>query len=176
MWLTAMVILALFSTAASPVSGLPQTSSRTATLPDSPCDLLTPTQMAVIAGVEVTAVQRVPSIAKIVRAQQDNREPGPGTICRYETRSDFGAITIAVLPRSERATAKYWADRSRYFETYRGSAQSISRLGMDAWLAGEVRLHVLIRQDEYFTVMTQMYQRQSRELLVTIARAVLDRF
>jgi hypothetical protein len=142
-------------------------------LPNNPCDMLNPAQVSAITGLEVTSAQRVPSIDKIVRAQSENREPGPGTICSYETRSDFGAIMIAVPAREDRRAAEYWETRARYFETFPGSARSIGHLGMDAWLSGGTTLHVLVRGDEYFTLSTQMYQPRSREHLVNIAQVLL---
>jgi hypothetical protein len=144
-------------------------------LPDNPCEVLTRAEMSTITGLDVTAVRREPSISKMVRAQRENRKAGPGAICSYETRSGFGAITISVPPRAERTNASYWAFRAKYFEIYRGSAQVISGLGRDAWLAGGADLHVLVQQDEYFVLSTQLHQRQSRELLVKIAKAIVDR-
>ena len=46
---------------------------------------------------------------------------------------------------------------------------------MDAWLAGGVSLNLLVREDEYLMLSTQVYQRQSRDLLVEVARAVARR-
>ena len=147
---------------------------QSSSLPDNPCEVLNPAQVSAIAGVEVTSVNRVPSLAKIVHAQKENREPGPGTICSYETRSDFGAILIAVPARADRRTAEYWETRAKYFETFPGAAQPVAGLGMDAWLSGGTSLHVLVREDEYFTISTQMHQPRSRDLLVDIAKAVLS--
>jgi hypothetical protein len=148
--------------------------ARLASLPDNPCELLNPVQVSAVTDLQVTSAKRVPSIAKIVAAQRENREPDPGTICSYETLSDFGAIMIAVPTRADRRAAEYWKTRAKYFETYPGSAQFVAGLGIDAWLAGGATLHVLVREDEYFALSTQMYQPRSRELLVNIARVVLD--
>jgi hypothetical protein len=144
-----------------------------ASLPDNPCELISPAQVSAISGLEVNSVKRVPSIAKIDSAQIENREPGPGTICVYVTRSEFGDIMIAVTPRTERSAAKYWEARAKYFETFPGSAEDVADLGMDAWLSGGTGLSVLVRGDEYFGLLTQMYQPRSRELLVKIAHGVL---
>lgn len=148
--------------------------ARLASLPDNPCEVLNPAQVSAITGFEVTSARRVPSISKVVHAQRENLEPGPGTICSYETRSDFGAITIAVPARADRRAAVYWEIRARYFETFPGAALPVAGLGRDAWVAGGNTLHVLVGEDEYFTISTQMYQPQSRELLVNIARVVLE--
>lgn len=146
-----------------------------ASLPENPCAVLTLEQVAAATGVDVTRMQRVPGIPKIVQAQREQREPGAGSICTYETRSDFGEINIHVPPRTERRTASYWEAREKYFRSFPGSAQTIPSLGADAWLAGGASLHVLARDDEYYTVSTQMYQRRSRELVIALARAILGR-
>jgi hypothetical protein len=154
-----------YSNASKPV----QVSS----LPDNPCEVLNPAQVSAITGFAVTSAKRVPSIEKIVAAQSENREPSPGTICSYETRSAFGAIMIAVPARTGRSAAKYWETRAKYFETFSRSAQAVADLGMDAWLSGGTSLHVLVRGDDYFTLSTQMYQPRSRDLLVKIAKVML---
>jgi hypothetical protein len=139
------VTLTLLSGKALPASKVfGQNVAQVVRLPDNPCEVLTRPEMSTITGLDVTAVRREPSIAKIVQAQRDNRKAGPGAICSYETRSEFGAITISVPTRAERTNVSYWADRSRYFETFRGAAQFIPGLGMDAWLAGGADLHVLV--------------------------------
>jgi hypothetical protein len=156
--------------------GLLQPASRLATLPDNPCGLFTPRQLSTITRLNVTTAERTRSLTKVVEAQRQNRDSGPGTICVYDTRSAFAAIDVYIPPHATRATEKYWAVRTQYFQTYRGSAQPIPHVGVDAWLAGGAALHVLIRENEYFIVSTQMYQPQSRELLIRIAVAVLARF
>ena len=148
--------------------------ARQTSLPEDPCGLLNQTRLSAITGLEVTAARRVPSIAKIVQAQDENREPDPGTICSYETRSDFGAILIVIPTKADRRAAAYWENRESYFKTYPGSAQPVAGLGMDAWLSGGSSLHVLVREGEQFALTTQMYKPESRELLVKIARAILD--
>jgi hypothetical protein len=144
-------------------------------LPEDPCAVLTLEQVAAATGTDVIESRRVPSILKVVQAQREQREPLPGTICAYSTRSDFGDIMIYLPQLSERRSAKYWEARERYFSTFRGSARAIPGLALDAWLAGGASLHVLARQNEYFTVSTQMYQKGSRQLLIALARAVLER-
>jgi len=162
-------------TTADPAAG-GHASPRRVALPDNPCDLLTQQKMAAITHLNVTTVQRVPSISKVVEAQRENRQPDPGTICNYETDSAFGGITVYVPLRANRTTETYSTGRSKYFQTYRGAAQPIAGVGSDAWLSGGADLHVLVRPNEYFVVGTQMYQRQSRELLITIAKAILEQF
>lgn len=147
--------------------------ARLASLPENPCELISPAQLSAISGLKVTSVKRVPGIAKIDSAQSENRKPGAGTICVYVTSSEFGDIMIAVAPRTDRSAAKYWKSRAEYFESFPGSALDVAKLGMDAWLSGGTGLNVLVRGDEYFSLSTQIYQPRSQELLVSIAQVVL---
>lgn len=149
--------------------------ARQASLPDNPCEVLSAEQVSAVTGLEVISAERIPSLGQVVDAQREGREPSPGTICYYETRSDFGAIWIAVPTRKERRAALYWEGRAKYFQTYPGSARPVADLGTDAWLGGGTTLHVLVRGDEHFSLSTQMYQERSRELLTHIARVVLSR-
>jgi hypothetical protein len=144
-------------------------------LPETPCAILTVDQVAAATGTHVTESRRVPSILKVVEAHRDSREPPPGTICSYSTRSEFGEFNVYLPPFSERRSVKYWEARDRYFRTFPGSARPIPDLGIDAWLAGGASLHVLAREDEYFTVSTQWYQERSGEVLIALSRAVLER-
>lgn len=169
-----LVIIAFSSCSmATEQNNIASRPAQLASLPDNPCEVLSPDQVSAISGLEVTLVNRVPSLTKVVDAERENREPGPGTICNYGTRSDFGAILIAVPARADRRAAKYWEARAKYFETFPGAAQPVAGLGMDAWLSGGTSLHVLVKGDEYFTVSTQMHQPRSREVLVNIAQVVL---
>jgi hypothetical protein len=102
--------------------------------------------------------------------------PGPGTICAYETRSNYGEITIAVPQPTARSSADYWKNRESYFRSFPGSAQAIPGIGEDAWLAGGGSLYVLIRENEHFIVMAQMYQPTSKIILIELARPVVERF
>lgn len=152
-----------------------RTSTVSRSLPDNPCDVLTAAELADVTGLEVTSGRRVPSIQEVVSAERQGRKPEPGTICSFETNSHFGALSIVVPRRSERRSALYWEARSKYFETYPGAAQHIQGLGIDAWLAGGVGLNLLVREDEYLMLSTQVYQRQSRDVLVEVARAIARR-
>jgi hypothetical protein len=151
----------------------PPASSRP--LPDNPCEVLTAAELAAATGLTVTSVRRVPSIGEGVRAEREGRPPEPGTICSYDTNSPFGALSIWVPRRSERRSELYWRARSKYFDTFPGSAEHIPELGMDAWLAGGASLSVLIRENEHLGLSTQNYQRQSRDVLVKVARAIARR-
>jgi hypothetical protein len=145
-----------------------------AELPDNPCDVLTRDQVASVADVEVSAVRRPPGIQEIVRARNTGRQPEPGRTCLYETRSEFGAILIVVPALADRTTARYYEGRDRYFSAFPGSASAVAGLGEDAWISGGTRLQVLVGTDEYFSVGTQLYSQQTRDLLIALARAVLD--
>lgn len=173
-----LILLAVFGMSYLPMScvvpsihALPQPRP----LGDNPCDLFTAEEVAAITHFDVTEVRRVPSITKIVEARRSGREPGPGTICSYETNSDFGAIMVVVPLRSERDATNYWTNRERYFRTYPRSARPIPEIGIDAWLAAGTSLSVLTDQNEYFAISTQFYQRESAELVNRLARAVLGR-
>lgn len=145
-------------------------------LPENPCDILTTEIVSATAGVQVTQDRRVPSIDEIVEAQRENRSPPPGVICSYETSSRFGAILIALPLPTERTSVKYWEHRNTYFRDFPGSAQAITGLGQDAWLGGGVSLRVLVRDNVWFELSTQMYQPDSRDLLIRLASAALKRF
>jgi hypothetical protein len=148
--------------------------ARLVLLPDNPCEAVTAEQISAATGLEVSPAERKPSIGEKVQAQREDREPVPGTICSYETGSEFGAIIIAVPVRANRSATEYWKTRAKYFETYPGAGKFVADVGADAWIAGGASLAVLVGGDEYFIVSTQYYQPGSRELLVKIARVVLS--
>ena len=151
------------------------TAAKEASLPDDPCAILTSARIAEVTGIEIVSVNRVPSLDKVVRAQEENREPGPGTICSYQTHSDLGVLMVMVPSRTDRTAARYWEDRTKYLETFPGSAHHVEGLGADAWFSGGTSLRVLTRGDEYFIVATQMVHPRGREIVVNVAKAVLDR-
>jgi hypothetical protein len=135
-------------------------------LPENPCDLIAAADIAVVGQLVVQPGRRVPG----------KLEAGAGSICAFQTGSEFGDIFVSVPPRAERRTAKYWQARESYFATYPGSGRAVPGVGQDAWLGGGTSLRVLIRNDEYFTVTTQYYQPESGELLAKLARFVLSKF
>jgi len=138
-----------------------------ASLPENPCDLLTIGQVFAATGLEVIEMRRVPGIDEIVRAEKEGRNPGPGNICSYHTRSEFGEIHISIPPQAEQNAARYWKERDNYFRTFPGSAQPAPGLGTDAWIAGGTTLRLLIRDDLYLGISTQFYQRRSREVVAS---------
>lgn len=141
-------------------------------LPEDPCEVMTPVQMSAVSGIEVGSASRVPTIVKIVAAQRGERVPGPGTICSYDTRSPFGSIAIEI-PVGRRADT-YASARASAFDAYPGATAAVADLGADAWLAGGASLHVLVRDAEYFTITTQNVRPESRDVLVRIARRIVD--
>ncbi|HEY5886057.1 MAG TPA: hypothetical protein VIT88_15325 [Pyrinomonadaceae bacterium] len=147
-----------------------------ASLPDDPCAVLSAARVSEVTGLEITSANRAPSLSKIVQAQEENREPAPGTICIYETRSDVGSVSLMVPPRASRRAAQYWEARSKYFETFPGPAKHVEAMGVDAWFAAGTTIHVLADGDEYFIVNTQMVAPRSRKIVVNIAKAVLERY
>ena len=166
----------LIGDAASAQDAKPRGEPRLTSLPDNPCDLLTPAQLAEATGLPVVAAARKPDIFKLVRAQRENRDPEPGRICSYETGTAVGAVSLYVPKREERSTLRYWESRTRYLERPGGIVDPIAGLGADAWLSGKASLHVLVCEDEHFTVSVQHYHPDNEELLIRVARRVLDRF
>ncbi len=147
---------------------------RLAVLPDNPCELLTRAQVAVATGLDITAMARVPDIHQVVDARRAGREPEPGTICSYNTRGEFGGLTIVVPIPADRTAASYQQARERAF-TPHTMAQVISGIGADAWSSGQ-SVHVLTRQGEYFMVVCQKCGgRSAPDQLVALARAVMGR-
>ena len=149
---------------------------RFSALPDNPCELLSVSQLAEVTGLPVLAARQVPSIAKLVEAQRENRDPDPGTICSYETGTPVGAISIHVPKRQDRTTVQYWDDRAYYFETFPGSAEPLAGVGADAWISGGASIHALVSENEHFTVSVQHYHPDADELLIRVAQRILDRF
>jgi hypothetical protein len=168
------LIVAVSLSTVEAVSQLPP-ATRVASLPENPCAVLTVEQVAVATGMHVIESRRLPSDRDIVEAEREHREPAPSAICAYSTDSAFGEIIISVPSVSERRSARYWEARETYFHTFPGSARAIPNLGIDAWLGGGASLSVLAREDQYFSVSTQMYQEGSRQVLIALGRAVLER-
>jgi hypothetical protein len=140
-------------------------------LPDNPCDVLTPAQMSNASGLDITSSARVETIGEIVQTRRVERAPGAGTICRYDTSSSFGSIAIEV-PTDRRAET-FASSRVEAFAKYPGSTTAVPGVGADAWLAGGTSLHVLVRDADYFTVTTQQYRPESRDVVVRIAQRIV---
>ena len=167
--------LAFLSCSRAPEQPRPvPTPTRAASLPDDPCAILSSARVAEVTGIRIVSVNRVPSLDKVVRAQEENREPDPGTICSYQMGTDLGSLMIMVPPRADRTAARYWEDRAKYFETFPGSAHHVEGVGTDAWFSGGTSLRVLTRDDEFFTVATQMVHPHGRDIVINVAKAVLD--
>lgn len=141
-------------------------------LPDDPCEVMTPAQMAAATGLDVASATRVETIAETVRAAGGARPSGAGTMCAYDTGSPFGQIAIEI-PRDRRVDV-YEAARAAAFARFPGSTSVVAGVGDDAWLAGGTSLHVLVRDADYFTVTAQNFRPVSRDVLVTIARWIVD--
>ena len=156
------------------VSAMAPQASRA--VPDNPCDVLTVAQVGAASGVTVLTARRVPSITEEVRANQTGAAPPAGSVCTYETTSDFGAISVAVVRGSEATPAKYREARDWYFQSFPGSAWNEPGLGLDAWGKAFTYLHVLVRDDLQVVVTIQTFPagtRGSPELLVAVARAAV---
>ena len=63
-------------------------------LPDNPCDLLSARQVATAAGVEISKATRVLSQRESIESSKSGRQPVAGSICRYETPSELGSISV----------------------------------------------------------------------------------
>jgi hypothetical protein len=140
-------------------------------IPENPCELLTPEQLANATGLEIIGTERKPDISEIVRAQDENRSIGPGRLCIYKTQTVFGDIMVG-LP-ADRDPAKFRQARDIYFARFPGAAKPIPNLGEDAWIGGGTNLRLLVRNDLQLTVVTQHYQKESEELLIRVARRLL---
>ena len=148
----------------------------TPVLPENPCDLIAPADLAVVGQLVVVPGRRVPGKLESVAPRDPQRNPPAGSICVFGSGPEFGEIMVAVAPRAERRAAKYWEARESYFRAFTRSGRPIPGVGQDAWLGGGTSLHVLIRDDEYFTVTTQYYQPESGELLTKIAKFIVSKF
>jgi hypothetical protein len=73
----------------------------------------------------------------------------------------------------EQDSAKFRQARDIYFARFPGSAKPIPSVGQDAWIGGGANLHLLIRDDLQLTIGTQIYQKESEELLIRVARKLL---
>lgn len=140
-------------------------------LPENPCEVMTPSQMSTASGLDVTSSARVETIEAIVQARRGGRASGAGTICRYDTSSPFGSIAIEV-PADRRADA-YVSARAAALAAFPGSMTTVAGIGTDAWLVGGASLHVLVRDADYFTVTTQHSRPESRDVLVRIAQRIV---
>jgi hypothetical protein len=143
-------------------------------LPENPCALITAEDIAIVGQLVVQPGRRVPSKLQIVAAEREGRQPAPGTICVFESGVEFGGITVAFEPAAQRSAATYRATRDRYTRTFPGSWRAVPGIGADAWLSGGTTLTVLIGGDDYFSLSTQHYQRESGELLANIAAFILS--
>ena len=148
---------------------------RIATVPENPCELLTRGEVAVATGLRVRQARRVPDIEEIIQSEKEGRPARTSTICSYDTPTDIVAITIIVPPVSERGSAAYVSAREAYFRQYPGSGRHVSGIGEDAWLAAGTTLHVLAGKNANFIVATRTAQPNSPDVVVAVARAVLQK-
>ena len=95
------------------------TEGQAPVITDNPCDVLSRSALESAGSVVVTEVRRAPGISKIVQAQRENTEPGPGTICVFETQSAFGAVSIAVQHYQPEASALLIAIAHRIVDRFR---------------------------------------------------------
>ena len=144
-----------------------------ASLPENPCELLTAREVSAAGGQHVSNAHRVPDIGEIIRAEKDGRIARANNICAYDTMNETGGITIIVPPVSEQSSAAYRRAREDYFRQFSG--KKIDGLGEDAWLTGGNTLHVLAGETAQFIVATRTAREGSRDIVIAVAKAVLDR-
>jgi hypothetical protein len=140
-------------------------------IPENPCELLAPEQLANATGLEIIGMERKPDILELVRAQDENRSIGSGRVCVYKTQTVFGDIMVGLAEEAD--SAKFRQARDIYFARFPGSAKPIPNLGQDAWIGGGANLRLLVRDDLQLTIVTQYYRKESEELLIRIARRLL---
>jgi hypothetical protein len=68
-------------------------------LPENPCDLLSVEELAAATGVKISGANRVLGQRESFEAARSGQEPRPGSICRYETPSEFGSIAVIFRDR-----------------------------------------------------------------------------
>jgi hypothetical protein len=115
----------------------------------------------------------MPDIGEIIRAEKEGRTARASTICSYDTPTEFESITIIVPPVSDQSSAAYRRARDDY--SLRSHAEPIAGLGEGAWLAAGTTLHVLAGKSAQFIVSTRASREGSREVVIAVAKAVLDR-
>jgi hypothetical protein len=133
-------LLTLAAVLVASVVGCSEGDEQRVVLPEDPCSLVRPGDVAAAVDAEVTKVERVPSIDEIVSAQTkggaDAEVPrADQRLCSYTTTSDFGAVTVFVPASS--------ADGAELFTSRRGNAKEVDRVGDDAYFEGGSSLSVL---------------------------------
>ena len=148
----------------------PQARPRLAAVPENPCDVLTAGEVSAITGVTVVEARRVRSIL-----DETELPHGPGSICRYRVADTSLAIRVSIPPGPIRGAAEYRKIRDAYVRSWPDQVQQLHGLGADAWMEGGNWIYVLVREDLYFTVMAEVRLPRSRDALIDLARAVLER-
>ena len=116
----------------------------------------------------------MPDIGEILRADKESRAPRERAICSYDTPSEFGSIIIIVPSVSQQNPAAFQRVREEY--SRRSHPEQIEGLGEDAWLERGGALHVLAGKNAQFIVATRTPRETSRETLIAVAQAVIQRF
>src|SRR5262245_15841933 len=91
-------------------------SSQRRPIPENPCELLAPDQLANATGLEILGMERKPGIPEIIRAQDENLSIGLGRLCVYKTETVFGDILIGL--GEERDSAEFRQARDIYFAQF----------------------------------------------------------
>lgn len=146
---------------------------RISTIPDDPCELLTPADVSKAAGISIESARRVPDIGEIVRAHRENRRAVVGNLCNYDSTAPVGDIVVAVPDISSQSIAAFRKERDEYAKNSR--AEPVEGVGYEAWLAGGNALHVLAAKNLQFVVSTRNSQPNSRDTVVGVAKLILAR-
>ncbi len=164
-------LLSLVVVFVGPIAGCGDGDEQPVLLPEDPCSLVRPGDVAAAFDAEVTKAERVPSIDEIVSAQNkdgaDAEVPrADQRLCLYTTTSDFGAVTVFVPASS--------ADGAKLFTSRRDSAKEVDRVGDDAYFEGGSSLSVLV-DDEMFSVQVQKpVGEDAQPALVELAEHAVD--
>ena len=158
---------------AAPPTPAPTAPTFVGYLPQNPCELLTTEQVAAASGIRILSARRVPDISEIIRAERENRSARASTICNYDSSADVGDIVVIIPEVSQQNVAAYRKSRDEYARNF--SAQKISGVGEDAWLAGGNTLHVLAGRNAQFIVATRYWQQNSRDVVIAVAKSILSR-
>jgi hypothetical protein len=164
-------LLALAIVLVAPVVGCGDDDEQRVVLPEDPCSLVRPGDVAAAVDAEVTKAERVPSIDEIVSAQTkggaDAEVPrADQRLCSYTTTSHFGAVTVFVPASS--------ADGAKLFTSRRGNAKEVDGVGDEAYFEGGSSLSVLL-DGEMFSVQVQKpVGEDARPSLVELAERAVD--
>jgi hypothetical protein len=164
-------LLTLAAVLVASVVGCSDGDEQRVVLPEDPCSLVRPGDVAAAFDTEVTKAERVPSIDEIVSAQNkggaDAEVPrADQRLCSYTTTSEFGAVTVFVPAPS--------AHGAKLFTSRRDNAKEVDSVGDEAYFEGGSSLSVLV-DDEMFSMQVQRpVGEDTQPALVELAERAVD--